>query len=431
MEKTIALIDCNSFYASCERVFRPNLQGKPVVVLSNNDGCVVARSKEAKAVGVPMGAPAFKFRELFELNDVQVFSSNYALYGDISRRVFETLNEFSPDVEIYSIDEAFVDLTHLRTNNLKELGLKIRETILKWTGIPVSVGIAKTKVLAKVANELGKKVERLGGVLDLTRLTRIEVDNYLEMISVEDIWGVGRQYGKFLRSMGIDNARKLKYIDTRMARKKMTVQGERLIRELNNISCIELQDSTNPKKCIASTRSFRYDVYNYEEISQAVAKYTARAAEKLRHDKSVANYIQVFILTNRFKTDKPQYCNNASAKLPYPTASTSTLIKSALYCLEHIYKKGYPYKKAGVFLVDIQPDKHIQYDMFFPQKELVRKEESILMHCLDKINMIWGQSTLRMAAEGMDQKWYMRQDQKSQRYTTSWMELPIVYGQKC
>jgi DNA polymerase V len=318
MEKIIALIDCNSFYASCERVFRPNLQNKPVVVLSNNDGCVVARSKEAKAVGVPMGAPAFKFREMFELNDVQVFSSNYALYGDISRRVFETLSEFSPNVEIYSIDEAFVDLTHLRTNNLRELGLEIRKTILKWTGIPVSVGIAKTKVLAKVANELGKKIDGLGGVLDLTRLTRVEIDNYLEMISVEDIWGVGRQYGKFLRSMGIDNARKLKYIDTRIAKKKMTVQGDRLIRELNNISCIELQDSTNPKKCIASTRSFRYDVYNYEEISQAVAKYTARAAEKLRHDKSVANYIQVFILTNRFKTDKPQYCNNASVKITLP-----------------------------------------------------------------------------------------------------------------
>jgi len=426
MEKIIALIDCNSFYASCERVFRPNLQNKPVVVLSNNDGCVVARSKEAKEVGVPMGAPAFKFREMFELNNVQVFSSNYALYGDLSRRVFETLNEFSPNVEIYSIDEAFVDLTHLRTNNLRELGLEIRKTILKWTGIPVSVGIARTKVLAKVANELGKKIDGLGGVLDLTRLTRVELDNYLEMIPVEDIWGVGRQYAKFLRSMGIDNARKFKYIDTRIAKKKMTVQGDRLIRELNNISCIERQDSSNPKKCIASTRSFRYDVYNYDEISQAVAKYTARAAEKLRHDKSVANYIQVFILTNRFKTDKPQYCNNASIKLPYPTASTSTLIKSALHCLEHIYKKGYPYKKAGVFLVDIQPDKHIQYDMFFPKKELVRKEENILMHCLDKINRFWGQSTLRLAAEGMDQKWYMRQDQKSQRYTTSWTELPLV-----
>jgi len=428
MEKIIALIDCNSFYASCERVFKPNLQKKPIVVLSNNDGCVVARSKEAKAVGVPMGAPAFKYRDMFELNDVQVFSSNYALYGDLSRRVFETLSEFSPNVEIYSIDEAFVDLTHLHSSNLRELGLDIRKTILKWTGIPVSVGIAKTKVLAKVANELGKKIDGLGGVLDLTRLTRIEMDNYLDMLPVEDVWGVGRQYAKFLRSMGIDNARKLKYIDTRLARKKMTIQGDRLIRELNNVSCIELKNPSDPKKCIASTRSFRYDVYNYDEVAQAVSKYTARAAEKLRTDKSVASYIQVFILTNRFKTDKPQYCNNASVKLPYPTAHTPTLIKHALHCLDHIYKKGYPYKKAGVFLVDIQPDTHIQYDMFFPKKEEVRKKESTIMRCVDFINSAWGQSTLRMAAEGLDQKWYMRQDQKSQRYTTCWMELPLIHA---
>jgi DNA polymerase V len=426
MEKIIALIDCNSFYASCERVFKPNLQKKPIVVLSNNDGCVVARSREAKAVGVPMGAPAFKYREMFELNDVQVFSSNYALYGDLSRRVFETLSEFSPNVEIYSIDEAFVDITHLHAPDLKRLGMEIREKILKWTGIPVSVGIARTKVLAKVANEIGKKFDEFSGVVDLTMATRLEIDNYLELLPVEDVWGVGRQYAKFLHGMGIDNARKLKYIDPRLARKKMTVQGDRLIRELNNVSCIELKNPSDAKQCIASTRSFRYDVYKYEEVAQAVSKYAARAAEKLRHDKSVANYIQVFILTNRFKKDKPQYCNNASIKLPYPTANTSVLIKYALHCLEHIYKKGYSYKKAGVFLVDIQPDRHIQYDMLFPQKEEVRNEEGKLMKCLDKINSSWGQSTLRMAAEGLDQKWYMRQDQKSQRYTTCWMELPLI-----
>jgi len=428
MEKIIGLVDCNSFYASCERVFRPNLNNIPIVVLSNNDGCVVARSKEAKKVGVPMGAPAFKYRDMFEINNVQVFSSNYSLYGDLSRRVFETLSEFSPNVEIYSIDEAFVDLTNMHAQDLTELGKKIKATIFKWTGIPVSVGIAKTKVLAKIANELGKKFEELNGVVDLTNISEEKLDEYLEMIEVEDVWGVGRKYARFLRGMGIDNARKLKHIDARIAKKKMTVQGDRMIRELNNISCIELKSLSDAKQCIASTRSFKYDIYNYDEVSQAVAKYTARAGEKLRHDHSVANYVQVFILTNRFKTDKPQYCNNASMKLPYPTSNTSVLTKYALHCLKHIYKEGYPYKKAGVFLVGIQPDTMIQYDMLFPEKENVRNEELKMMNCIDRINNTWGQSTVRLVAEGLDQKWYMRQDQKSQRYTTCWMELPLVHG---
>jgi DNA polymerase V len=424
--KIIALIDCNSFYASCERVFQPRLRDKPLVVLSNNDGCVVARSKEAKAVGVPMGAPAFKFRDLFELKGVFVFSSNYALYGDLSRRVFETLFEFSPDVEIYSIDEAFVDLTHLHSTNLLELGRNIRRTIFKWTGIPVSVGIAHTRTLAKIANELGKMNESFGGVVDLTTMTRCEVDKNLETIPVEDVWGVGRQYSKMLRGMGIDNAFKLKYTDTRMIRKRMTVMGERLVRELNNAPCVTLKDNSDPKKIIASTRSFRYDVYDYKELRQAVAKYTARAAEKLRHDKSVASFVQVFILTNRFKKDKPQYFNNAMVRLPFPSSFNPTLVKQALYCLDHIFKSGYPYKKAGVLLMGIQPASHIQYDMFFPEKEKVREKENVLMTCVDKINASWGRDTVKLASEGVEQKWYMRQDQKSRRYTTCWQELPII-----
>jgi len=426
--KVIALVDCNSFYASCERVFQPKLQFKPVVVLSNNDGCVVARSKEAKKLGIPIGAPAFKYRDLFELNEVGVFSSNYALYGDLSRRVFETLYEFTPEVEIYSIDEAFLDLSHLHITNLWELGRKIRKTVLQWTGIPVSVGIAHTRLLAKLANELGKKEEIFAGVVDFTTMSRSEIDKHLESIPVEDVWGVGRQYAKMLKRLGIDNAMKLKYADTRVIRNLMTVQGDRIVRELNNTSCITLKNNSEPKKIIISTRSFRYDVYDYKELKQAVSKYTARAAEKLRHDKSVANFIQVFILTNRFKKDKPQYFNNALVKLPYPTAFTPTLIKHALYCLDHIFKNGYPYKKAGVFLVGLQPDKHIQYDMFMPNKEGVRKQENKLMSCIDKINNTWGKETVKMASDGIKQEWSMRIEQKSPRYTTCWLELPCVNG---
>jgi len=424
--KIIALIDCNSFYASCEKVFQPALRDKPVVVLSNNDGCIVARSKEAKKLGIPMGSPAFKIKDILSKNNVCVFSSNYALYGDLSRRVFETLYEFSPEVEIYSIDEAFVDLTDLHTNNLAELGRNMKRTIMKWTGIPVSVGIAHTKSLAKLANELGKKNEIFGGVVDFTTMTRAEVDKYLEMVAIEDVWGVGRQYAKMLKSMGIDNARKLKYIDPMTIKQRMTVQGDRIIRELNNTPCITIKSNDEPKKVIASTRSFRYDVSDYTELKNAVAKYTARAAEKLRHDKSVASFVQIFIITNRFKKDKPQYFNNALVRLPYPTAYTPTLIKHALYCLDHIYKKGYQYKKAGVFLVGLQPNTHIQYDMFMPGKEKLRNKESVIMNIIDKINNLWGRDSIKSASEGINQKWYMRQDQKSKRYTTCWYELPLV-----
>lgn len=421
--KIYALVDCNSFYASCEQVFDPSLKNKPVVVLSNNDGCVVARSKLAKKAGIPMGAPAFKYKELFRKYDVKAFSSNYVLYGDMSERVISVLKEFTSNIYVYSIDEAFIELPNDSNTDYQILGAKVRETILKWTGLPVSIGIAYTKSLAKIANETGKIFGEYNGVVDFTGLTDAVLDKKLELISVEDIWGVGRRYSSYLRRQGIDNAKKFKYIDIGTANKKMTVMGERIVRELHNIDCIQLKDHSQLQNGIASTRSFRYDVYDFDELKRAVAKYTSIAAEKLRSQHAVAAYIQVFVLTNRFKTNKAQYANSAAVKLTYPTSYTPELIKHAQYCLENIFKPGYAYKKAGVFLTGIHQEDHIQYDMLFPEKEKRRLQELHLMKYIDHINLTNGRNTLKFGIEGFEQKWYMRQEQKSKRYTTNWDEL--------
>ena len=423
MKKVFALVDCNNFYVSCERVFNPMLKRVPVMVLSNNDGCVVARSNEVKALGIKMGSPAFKWDQLVREHNIQVFSSNYTLYADMSRRVMETLKNFSPDLEIYSIDEAFLSLSGLNLRDLKSYGQKIRKTVYKWTGLPVSIGIAETKVLAKAANEIAKKHGEHSGVVDLINCSGKDIDSYIEKLDVSDVWGVGRQYTKLLKSYNINTAKDLKYADIKWIRKKMTVMGAKCVYELNGYSCFELDKYPEPRKGIRSSKSFGNPVTSKQDLRQAVASYVSRAAEKLRSQNSYTNVLVVFVKTNRFKRDEPQYSNSAYIKLKEPTSSTIDLTKSALAGLDRIYKSGYRYKKAGVLLEGIQPNNQIQLNLFHPFDYTKKRQINMLMKTIDAINKKWGKDSLKLATEGTKQAWKMRRTRLSQRYTTSWNEL--------
>ncbi|MHC4268462.1 MAG: Y-family DNA polymerase [Planctomycetota bacterium] len=423
MKKVFALADCNNFYVSCERVFNPRLKRVPVMVLSNNDGCVVARSNEVKALGVKMGSPAFKWDQLVNEHNIQVFSSNYTLYADMSRRVMDTLKNFTPDMEIYSIDEAFLSLSGLNLRDFKSYGQKIRKTVYKWTGLPVSIGIAETKVLAKAANEIAKKHDEYSGVVDLINCSGKEIDSCIEKLDVSDVWGVGRQYTKLLKSYNINTAKDLKYADIKWIRKKMTVMGAKCVYELNGLSCFELDKHPEPKKGICSSKSFGNPVTSKHDLRQAVASYVSRAAEKLRSQNSYANVLIVFVKTNRFKRDDPQYSNSAYIKLKEPTSSTFDLTKAALSGLDRIYKYGYRYKKAGVLLEGIQTNNQIQLNLFHPFDRAEKQQTNMLMKTIDMINKKWGRDSLKLAAEGTRQSWKMRRTRLSQRYTTNWNEL--------
>ncbi|MCP5007265.1 MAG: Y-family DNA polymerase [Planctomycetes bacterium] len=437
-DKVFALADCNNFYVSCERVFDPALTGVPVMVLSNNDGCVVARSNEVKALGIRMGAPAFKCDSMIRRHNIRVFSSNYALYADMSRRVMEVLKQFTPDIEIYSIDEAFLTLTKARAlsglrstaglwcEDYATYGRKIRQMVMKWTGISVSVGIAKTKTLTKVANEIAKKHPRYGGVIDLSECPERDLDFYLEQLGVEDVWGVGHQYARLLRVHGIKTARDLKYADVKWIRERMTVIGEQCVLELRGIPCFELDRQPVRKKGIRSSRSFGKSVTTLEDIEEAIASYVSRAAEKLRSQHSCANILIVYVKTNKFKRDEAQYANSIHIKLNEPTASTIELTKLALRGLNKIYKHGYRYKKAGVLLEGIQPDSLIQLNMFSSLDYAVIEREEALMQTVDRINRKWGRGSLRLAAEGMKQTWKMRRSMLSPAYTSNWEELLVI-----
>ncbi|MDR4507388.1 MAG: Y-family DNA polymerase [Candidatus Brocadiaceae bacterium] len=423
MNTAIALVDCNNFYVSCERVFNPKLRHVPVMVLSNNDGCVVARSQEVKALGIKMGTPAFQCDELIRNHDIQVFSSNYTLYADMSRRVMETLKLFTPDLEIYSIDEAFLSLTGFDTREYKSYGQKIRKTVLQWTGIPVSIGMARTKVLAKAANEIAKKNGGYDGVVDLINCSEGEIDARLEQLDVSDVWGVGHQYTRLLKSNNITTAKALKYADIDWIRKKMTIMGARCVYELRNHSCFELEKYPEPKKGICSSKSFGVPVSSKQDLEEAVASYVARASEKLRSQNSYANMLIVFVATNRYRKDEPQYANSACLKLKGPTSNTIELTESALIGLNKIFKAGYRYKKAGVLLEGIQPDTHIQLNLFHVFDRAKKKQANILMKTIDGINKKWGRDSIRLATEGIKQPWKMKRTRLSQRYTTNWNEL--------
>ena len=421
MRNIYALIDCDNFYVSCERVFRPDLIGKPVVVLSNNDGCIVSRSNEAKRLGIQMGTPYFKAEELIKENGVVVFSSNYTLYADISSRVVEILKMFSPNIEVYSIDEAFITL-NLTNSNFIKYGKEIRERILKDVGIPTTVGIAYTKTLTKIATKIGKKNIEYGGVVSL--LNEKDNDMYLEMVDVEDIWGVGRQYSKWLREMGIDNAKDLKYANRQVIRHHMTIQGLRTVLELNGIDCIPLDSRRVLKKSITSSKSFGIKTDSLEDIKKALAIDVAQAGEKLREQGSVAGTLTVFLLSNPFKT--PFYSNSISIKLPYRVSDTPNLIKYSLIGLGKIFKSGYIYKKCGVVLSDISTVNDVQLDLFnssFINDFNIKNRAMITM---DRINRKWGRDTIKIGSMGIENTLKMKQDMISNRYTTDWNNLLVV-----
>jgi len=419
MKTLFALVDCNSFYVSCERVFNPAIKTKPVVVLSNNDGCVVALSQEAKKVGIHRGMPIFKADAIVKAYDVHVFSSNYALYGDMSQRVMSVLSGFSPDIEIYSIDEAFLSLAGIQ-GDITEYGKKIKETVEQWTGIPVSVGIGETKTLAKAANYIAKHDTTTGNVFSLVRE---DADDHLRSIDIEEIWGIGERFATKLRANGIRTALDLKNASDGWIRKRLGgVTGLRTVWELRGYSCITTETEAPPKKEIVSSRSFGSPVTTLPDMEEAVAAYVIRAAARLRKQHSMATSIHIFIMTNRFK-DEPQYTNSCCILLSEPTAFTPELIAYAHALLKTIFKEGYRYKKAGVMLAGLIPENMVSPQLFSHRD---RAKEQSLMTALDAVNTKFGTGMLTYAGAGIDQPWGMRRGKISNRFTTSWNDIPII-----
>jgi len=419
-----AIIDCNSFYCSCERLFRPDLENKPVVVLSNNDGCIISRTDEAKKIGVGMASPYYQNRELIEKNGVVVFSSNYNLYGDLSMRVMDTLRFLvgSEQVEVYSVDEAFLDLSKIPDEQLHASCVRIKETVEQWTGIKVSIGAAPTKVLSKVANRLSKKDKKgTEGVLVLK--TNDEIKSALERTNVDDLWGVGRQYALKLHHLGIDNGWQLSRMPEEWARKHMGgVVGSRMIKELNGIPCIPLKDPLETKKMIATTRMFGKPVFTLEEIREAVATYTSRAAEKLRRQYCVARHLDVFVVTNGYSNAKYEYhpqTRHRSCYLPTATSETNVLISHALPLAEALFEPGLKYLKAGITLGDLVPDDSIQSNLFTG----ARPTKKNLMEAIDNINFSHRNDIVKYVASGLTRNWKMRQELRSRRFTSRWDEL--------
>ncbi len=422
--RSIALIDVNNFYVSCERVFNPKLIGKPVVVLSNNDGCAVARSNEVKALGIGMGAPWFKFKDLARKHKIIALSSNYALYADMSNRVMSILREFSPDQEIYSIDESFLDLTSFKHIDLIQYGQAMRQRILKWTGLPVCVGIGSTKTLAKLANHCAKKRPVFNGVCNFNAMTEAALNDLLSQIEVGEIWGVGRKLAPKLAELGLCTVLDLKHADPETMRSRFSVVMEKTIRELNGTVCIEMEEITPPRKQILSSRSFGVPVYDLASLSQSISLYMSRAAEKLRRQESYAGSLYVYIRTSPFKPDEPFYSNGMTIPLPTPTDDTRKLVSIALWVLRRLYKPGYNYQKAGVMLGDIVPRAGVQTDLFATMHTPAKSER--LMAAIDTINRKMGKESVKLASEGFKRPWKMKQENKSPSYTTKWEDVPVI-----
>lgn len=419
-----ALVDCNNFYASCERLFDPKLQGRPVVVLSNNDGCVVARSAEAKALGIPMGAPWFKLKEEARKYGIVACSSNYALYSDLSNRFVEVLSAFSPNVEVYSIDESFLDLSGSEHQGFYEYGAEIRRRVMDWLGLAVCVGIAATKTLAKLANHVAKKaLVGSTGVCDFTTMRESDLTQLFARIEVGEVWGVGRKIAARLGEMGVHSVQQLRDADTDLIRTKFSVVLERTVRELRGVSCLELEELVSDKQQIMSSRSFGILVYELAELEEAVASYIVRAAVKLRAQSSLAGSVQVFIRTNVFKPEVPQYQRAVTVPLPEPTDDSRVLASWALRVLRRIYRTGYGYHKAGVMLGNLMPRSHRQLTLLGSHDQ-ARAER--VMAVVDGINERYGRGTVRLAAEGVQQSWRMRRNNLSPAYTTKWSEVATV-----
>lgn len=415
-----ALVDCNNFYASCERIFRPDLIKKPIVVLSNNDGCVIARSNEAKELGIPMGAPAFEYEQLFTKQHVQVFSANFALYGDMSNRVMNILGEFSPDIEIYSIDEAFLKLTGFKHFNLSDYGDQMRSKVKKWTGIPISVGIAPTKALAKAANRIAKKYpDKTNGtyIID-SEEKRLKA---LKWLKIEDVWGIGRQHSKKLKLKNILTAYDFTQLSDEWVKKNMSIVGLRLKHDLQGIPTLDLEEA-QPKKNIATTRSFEANYTKYEQLAERVSTFAASCAEKLRQQNSCCNSLMVFIHSNGHRKDLPQYNRNIVIKLPFATNSSIELSKFATQALKQIFKEGYHYKKAGVIVQDFSSEKMTQATLFESRDE----RHIPLMKALDTLNTTFGQQKIRLASQDAKRIWKMKQEKLSPRYTTDLKDIITI-----
>ena len=414
-----ALIDCNNFYCSCERVFNPRLLNRPVVVLSNNDGCVIARSEEAKALGIEMGAPAFKHEGFFKHHGVQVLSSNYALYGDLSARVMATIRTLAEHIEVYSIDEAFCALEPWQG---EAVARELRARVRQWTGIPVSIGIASTKTLAKLANRIAKKTPGMGGVFDLTAASNPTA--LLADLPASTVWGVGRRLAPRLARVGIHTVLDLQRADAAWARQELGVVGERMLRELNGVSCLDLEEAPAPQKGMASAKSFGKPITALPELEAALATYTAGVAEKLRASHLLATQVQVFLQTNPFQPSQPQHNPAAQTTLSQPTNQTPALLAAALGLLRQIYRSGYQYRKTGVFLPELVSEGTVQLGLFDSPADDSKRQA--LTAAVDQLNQKLGRNTVRYGAMGTTQAWGMRQERKSQGFTTRWSELPVA-----
>ena len=416
--KKIGLVDCNSFYVSCERLFNPRIRKKPVVVLSNNDGCIISRSNEAKALGIKMGEPYFKAKDIIVKNKVEVFSSNYSLYGDLSRRVMRTLKRFNTEIEVYSIDEAFIDLSNFSDIEVEKVGREIRDTVLQWTGIPTSIGIAKTKTLSKVANHIAKKKQ--SGVTSLIDIENL--DPILEKVEINDVWGVGRQLTKFYQKNGIYNAKQLKNKSNTWIKKCSNVLSSRTAMELRGVPCIDLETTQTKRKSCVVSRSFGKRIENFQELKEAVANYCLNASEKIRSESLVAKAITVFVRTSPFQRDYGYYSNSKTIDFPIATNNSIETVKTAVSILESIFKNGYRYQKAGVMLTGLRNDDG-RKNLFSSEKDEKIKS---LMRSIDNTNYRYGRSTLSLASAGVHKKWNMRRQYSSKIDTADFYCLPTI-----
>ena len=411
------LVDCNNFYASCEMVFQPKLKGKAVVVLSNNDGCVIARSKEAKEMNIGMGEPIFHYKSLVEKKELITFSSNFALYGDMSQRVQQILFTFDLPIEIYSIDEAFLSVEGFSNSQLEKLAFVIRQRIKKWCGIVVSIGISKTKTLAKVANKMAKKLST--GICLLGN--EIEIKKALENTKIDDVWGIGYRYGKKLKKLGIFTAKKLIEQKDEFIKTKLTVTGLRTTFELRGKSCINWEDIPPPQRSILCSRSFPHKLTSFNELKEAISYFVSSGANKLRKQKMTAGYLSVFIATSPFDKKRPFYGNSSHINLSPPCSFTGDLIKNAHIALKEIYRAHLEYKKAGILLSNFSDENTLQQDLFSPSISCKKKKS--LSSAVDKINRKQKKQSVFFAAEGINPKWKNTPAKKSYKYTTSWDEL--------
>jgi DNA polymerase V len=420
MAAIFALVDCNNFYVSCERVFNPRLRGRPVVVLSNNDGCIIARSGEAKKLGIKMGMPCFQVRPLIEKHEVVVLSSNYALYGDMSRRVMNILLRFSPEMEVYSIDEAFLNVSGLNWSKRRSLAQELMSSVYRWTGIPVSIGMAETKTLAKLAAHFAKGSKKAAGIVDLTASSYLE--QALEMTFVRDVWGVGGRTATRLEKWGIGTARQLRDADGQWLQQKLGVNGRRLALELQGIACYGVEEEPPIPKSVRCSRSFREPVEDIAAMKEAMATYISRAAFKIRNHGLSAAALTVFLRTSRFGSGD-HYYNAATIELPVSSQSTRELLGYALKAVDDIFRPGYRYKKAGVLLHGLLPVSQVQPSMI---DTIDRRREEYLMSAVDGINNRLGNGIIRFAAEGLKQSWRLKAGNLTPAYTTRWSDIPVV-----